>query len=188
MSSPIVLFGEEHVVTQRTTLITRQKIWSILKNTGRGFEIRLAGADSPLFTVETKHMGKLRTLKDKTGATVCILNHSYLSSEDCWTAVRGDKTLLSVRYSWSPKECTILLEGLSKGPTEPPPQLKVHRASKWLGSFSIQSESGLEVAKSRCTNMSQSAASILKVVPPTWETEIPEKTDIVLVRPEMRMT
>jgi hypothetical protein len=182
MSAPIVLFGEEHVVAQPTTLITRQKLFSFVKNTGRGFEISVAGEDSPRFTVESKHVGKLRTIKDKTGATICILNHSYMSSEDCWTAVRDNKTLLSVRYSWSPKECTILLEGLSKGPTDPPPQLKVHRASKWLGSFSIQSASGEEVAKCRCTNMSQSPVSMLKIVPPIWEMEIPERTDIVLVR------
>jgi hypothetical protein len=181
MASPIVLFGDEHVVAQPAKLKTQQKFWSWLKNTGRGFEIHLDGDDSPLFTVETKHIGQLRTLKDKQGRTICTLNHSFFSSEDCWTAVRDNKTLLSVKYSWTPKECTIILEGLSDGKGVAP-TLKVHRSSKWLGSFSIQREDGQEVAKSRCINMAQSATSMLKVTPPTWEMDVPAGTDLVLVR------
>ncbi|KAF1820870.1 uncharacterized protein K489DRAFT_341345 [Dissoconium aciculare CBS 342.82] len=179
MSSPIVLFGDEHIVAQRTTLKTRQKTWSFVKHTGRSFEISINGDGNPLFTVETKHWGKLRTLKDTTGTTICTLNHSYLSSEDCWTVVRDNKTLLSVRYTWSPPGCSILFEGLSNGHAEPP-QLKIHRTSKWLGSFSVQLDSGEEMAKSRCTNMSPSFTSMLKVSPPTWEMEIPENSDLVL--------
>jgi hypothetical protein len=181
MASPIVLFGDEHVVAQPAKLKTQQKFWSWLKDTGRGFEIRLDGDNSPLFTVETKHIGKLRTLKDKQGRTICTLNHSFFSSEDCWTAVRDNKTLLSVKYTWTPKECTIILEGLSDGKGVAP-TLKVHRSSKWLGSFSIQQQDGQEVAKSRCINMAQSATSMLKVTPPTWEMDVPAGSDLVLVR------
>lgn len=174
-------FGEKYVSQEPTVLQVKQRYWSTFKNTGRGFSITSPGDDSPLFVVETKHMGKYRSIEDRHGESLCHLERKFFSKNNAWVLTRGDETLFTVYYEWLAWKMHI-----SMGSSEPDGQesskidLQAKSLDRWGSCFTV-TLGDKTIMRMRCTNMRNNFLSSFKVTPPRWDMDVVEGTDIVLV-------
>ncbi|KAJ5807887.1 hypothetical protein N7474_009156 [Penicillium riverlandense] len=170
-------FGKEYLCQKSTALQVKQKYWSCVKNTGRGFCITFPYDDSPSFTIGTKKMGKHRTFQDEYGRILCCLERNFLSKEHAWILTRGSERLLTVHYRCLPWKMTIKMEGSAD--QEMSKVLEVKCLDTWCSGFVVKL-GDWTIMRLHCINMMNNMLSSFKVTPPVWDVDVVEGTDLLL--------
>ncbi|KAL2826863.1 mitochondrial inner-membrane-bound regulator-domain-containing protein [Aspergillus cavernicola] len=179
-------FGEEYINQDPTVLQVNQRYWSYFKNTGRKFSITCPGEASPLFVVQTKHMGKYRSIEDRHGKQLCQLERNFFSKKTAWALTRSNKKLLTVSYNWLAWEMRITMEGSESAKQESSSSetsidLHIKPLNRWGSCFTV-TLGDRTIMRMRCTNMMNNFLSSFKVTPPRLDVDVVEGTDLVLVR------